>query len=149
LLVATTFAAKREKPSEPIVRKPAEPRSDVIDNVRSVVLKESESLEDPCPKIKGYDFNNGVNYSELLKSMASTGFQASNLGDAIDTVNQMIGDFLMNKLHSEEENNPAYRESVKCKIFLGFTSNLISSGVRDSIRYLVQHRMVTGIFVDF
>nr|GEW84939.1 deoxyhypusine synthase [Tanacetum cinerariifolium] len=45
----------------------------------------------------------------------------------------------------EEEKNPAYRESVKCKIFLGFTSNLISSGVRDIIQYLVQHRMVDAI----
>ena len=31
-----------------------------------------------------------------------------------------------------------------CTIFLGFTSNLISSGVRESIRFLVQHRMVGG-----
>ncbi|GJW35529.1 deoxyhypusine synthase [Tanacetum coccineum] len=139
LLVAKTFAAKREKPSEPVVRKPAEPRSDVIDNVRSVV----------CPKIKGYDFNNGVNYSELLKSMASTGFQASNLCDAIDTVNEMLDWRLSHEQVaqdcSEEENNPAYRESVNCKIFLGFSSNLISSGVRDTIRYLVQHRMVDAI----
>ena len=29
-----------------------------------------------------------------------------------------------------------------CTIFLGYTSNLISSGVRESIRYLVEHRMV-------
>lgn len=45
---------------------------------------------------------------------------------------------------SEEEKNPTYRESVRCKIFLGFTSNLISSGVRDIIRYLVQHHMVSN-----
>lgn len=43
----------------------------------------------------------------------------------------------------EEELDPAYRESVKCKIFLGFTSNLVSSGIRDIIRFLVQHRMVS------
>ena len=29
-----------------------------------------------------------------------------------------------------------------CTIFLGYTSNLISSGVRESIRYLAQHKMV-------
>ena len=34
------------------------------------------------------------------------------------------------------------RDSVRAKIFLGFTSNLISSGVREHIRYLVQHSMV-------
>ena len=29
-----------------------------------------------------------------------------------------------------------------CTIFLGYTSNLISSGVRESIRYLAEHSMV-------
>lgn len=43
---------------------------------------------------------------------------------------------------SEEERDLAYRHSVRCKVFLGFTSNLVSSGVRDIIRYLVEHRMV-------
>ena len=45
---------------------------------------------------------------------------------------------------SEEERDPAFRESVRCKVFLGFTSNLVSSGVRDTIRYLVQHHMVSS-----
>ncbi|PKU65143.1 Deoxyhypusine synthase [Dendrobium catenatum] len=43
---------------------------------------------------------------------------------------------------TEEELDPAYRESVRCKIFLSFTSNLVSSGVWDIIRFLVEHRMV-------
>lgn len=29
-----------------------------------------------------------------------------------------------------------------CTIFLGYTSNLISSGVRESIRFLAEHKMV-------
>lgn len=121
----------------------------VIENLRSVVFKESESLEGSCAKIQGYDFNTGINYSQILKSLISTGFQASNLGDAIETVNQMLDWRLSHEQVtedcSEEESNPAYRESVKCKIFLGFTSNLISSGVRDIIRYLTQHHMVDVI----
>lgn len=47
----------------------------------------------------------------------------------------------------EEEKDPVNRQSVKCKVFLGFTSNLISSGVRDTVRYLVQHHMVSGFCV--
>jgi deoxyhypusine synthase len=31
---------------------------------------------------------------------------------------------------------------VRAKIFLGYTSNLVSSGVREHVRWLVQHRMV-------
>ncbi|PHT50312.1 Deoxyhypusine synthase [Capsicum baccatum] len=43
---------------------------------------------------------------------------------------------------SEEESDTAYREYVTCKVFWGFSSNLVSSGVRDTICHLVQHRMV-------
>ena len=62
----------------------------LMSSVHSTVFKESENLEGQCIKIEGYDFNQGVNHSQLLKSMVSTGFQASNLGDAIEVVNQMV-----------------------------------------------------------
>ncbi|KAF5810548.1 putative deoxyhypusine synthase [Helianthus annuus] len=126
-----------------------EEAADLIQNLRSVVFKESENLQGVNTKINGYDFNHGVNYPQLLKSFVSTGFQASNLGEAIDIVNQMLEWRLSHEKVtedcSEEGKNPTYRESVKCKIFLGFTSNLISSGVRDIIRYLVEHHMVEVI----
>lgn len=38
--------------------------------------------------------------------------------------------------------NELTKISEDCRIFLGFTSNLISSGIRDIIRFLVQHKMV-------
>ncbi|KAH7833765.1 hypothetical protein Vadar_009507 [Vaccinium darrowii] len=119
----------------------------VLESARAAAFKESQSLEgSSCIKIEGYDFNQGVNYSELLRSMVSTGFQASNLGDAIQVVNQMLDWRLSDESPTEdcgeEEKDPVYRESVWCKVFLGFTSNLISSGVRDTVRYLVQHHMV-------
>lgn len=59
-------------------------------SAHSFVFKESENLEGNCEKIVGYDFNSGVDYPALLKCMISTGFQASNLGDAIQVVNQMV-----------------------------------------------------------
>ncbi|KAI3742096.1 hypothetical protein L1987_59776 [Smallanthus sonchifolius] len=144
LLVAKTFAATIEKIMGSRMGE-ATKDAKVIENLRSVVFNESQSLEGACAKIHGYDFNRGVNYSQILKSLISTGFQASNLGDAIETVNQMLDWRLSHEQItqdcSEEEKNPTFRESVRCKIFLGFTSNLISSGVRDIIRYLVQHHM--------
>ncbi|KAF9599936.1 hypothetical protein IFM89_001971 [Coptis chinensis] len=122
-----------------------------MESVHSTVFKESETLEGKCQKIQGYDFNKGVNYSQLLKSMVSIGFQASNLGDAIEVVNEMVfffnglvGDFQMKLWWKVVVKKREIRslESTKCKIFLGFTSNLISFGVRDTVSYLVQHRMV-------
>lgn len=64
--------------------------NNIMESVREVVFKQSENLENSCTKIEGYDFNQGVNYPQLLSSMLSTGFQASNLGEAIQVVNQMV-----------------------------------------------------------
>lgn len=41
-----------------------------------------------------------------------------------------------------EHADPAFRASCRTKIYLGYTSNLISAGVREQIRWLVQHKMV-------
>uniref|UniRef100_A0A0D9XDT9 Deoxyhypusine synthase n=1 Tax=Leersia perrieri TaxID=77586 RepID=A0A0D9XDT9_9ORYZ len=124
---------------------------DALEGVRSIVLKPSESLDEGrLTRIAGADFNDaGLGLSGLLASLASTGFQASNLGDAIDVVNQMLEWRLSHEKPREDcdeaELDPTYRESVKCKIFLGFTSNLVSSGIRDVVRFLVQHHMVDVI----
>jgi len=74
--------------------------------------------------IKGYDFNEGINYDKLIDSLSSTGFQASNFSKAIEIVNKMISDNVF--------------------IYLGYTSNMVSSGVRDIIRYIVQHKKVNA-----
>lgn len=37
------------------------------------------------------------------------------------------------------------RQNTKCHIMLGFTSNLVSSGLRDIIRFLCQHNYISGI----
>nr|CAD7417512.1 unnamed protein product [Timema poppensis] len=44
-------------------------------------------------------------------------------------------------IHEEDE---FIRRRSNCTIFLGYTSNMVSAGVRDTIRFLVQHRMVRG-----
>jgi len=65
---------------------------EALDGVRSIVLKPSESLDESrFTRIAGADFNDpGLGLEGLLASLAYTGFQASNLGDAIDVVNQMV-----------------------------------------------------------
>ncbi|CAN6456995.1 unnamed protein product [Victoria cruziana] len=118
----------------------------MVESVHSIVFKESECLEGKCEKIAGYDFNNGVDYGMILRSMRVTGFQASNLGDAIDVVNRMLdwrlSDEPITEDCNDEEKVLSFRESVRCKVFLGFTSNLISSGLRETIRFLAEHHLV-------
>jgi deoxyhypusine synthase len=42
----------------------------------------------------------------------------------------------------EEFRIPEYRQNAKCTIFLSYTSNIISSGLRETIRFLVQNKLV-------
>lgn len=40
------------------------------------------------------------------------------------------------------EDDEFIRRKSNCTIFLGYTSNIVSSGLRETIRFLVQHKMV-------
>ncbi len=90
---------------------------------RKNLLRESEEIKGL--KIEGYDFDKGVDYKKIIESFKSQGFQASQLSKAIEIVNKMIKE--------------------KAFIFLGYTSNMVSSGNRDIIRYLVKHKKVNVI----
>ena len=90
------------------------------ENTKANILKKSANLEGE--KVKGYDFNKGVDYDKIIDSFSSTGFQASHLSKAIEIIKEMI--------------------KVNSKIYLGYTSNMVSSGLREIIRYLVEHKKV-------
>lgn len=111
------------------------------------VLKHSTTLAEDVPRVRGYDFNQGVDHRALLQTYLTTGFQATNMGLAIQEINQMIEKRL--EVVKEEESSEVSAASSPsqqgCTIFLGYTSNLISSGVRESIRYLAQHKMIDVI----
>ncbi len=89
-------------------------------NARDNILKESEEVNGIS--IKGYDFNKGLDYSKLIDSFSSVGAQASSLAKAVEIVKKM-------------RKNKAF-------IYLGYTSNMITTGNREIIRYLVEHKLV-------
>ncbi|CAH1787126.1 unnamed protein product [Owenia fusiformis] len=100
-------------------------------------------------EVRGYDFNDpeGVDYHKLLKMFKTTGFQATNFGNAVDEINKMIKKKLTpippkDSKEKETNLNRVGREMTNCSIFLGYTSNLISSGTRETIKYLVKNNMV-------
>ena len=84
-------------------------------------VKQTMSLEGH-PEIKGYDFEKGLDFNEFLKAYSLTGFQGSHLAEGIEIVKAM--------------------RREKAKIFLSFTSNQVSSGNREIIKYLVKHKKV-------
>ena len=90
-------------------------------DIKSNVLREAKTL-DGWPEIKGYDFEGKFNFEEFLKSYLTTGFQATSLGQSIEIIKNM----------REED----------AKIFLAFTSNMGTCGVRENIKYLVKNKFI-------
>jgi deoxyhypusine synthase len=112
-------------------------------------MVKAEPLPEGTPIVQGFDFNKGLDYEALFASLKTTGFQATSFGQAVEEVNRMLDWSLsmepVKEDDDEETKNPEYRKSVRCTIFLGYTSNMISSGVREVIRYLCQHKLVDVI----
>ncbi len=73
-------------------------------------------------EVKGYDFRGDFDFGEMIESYGNTGFQASHLKEAVEIVKEMRED--------------------DAKIFLTFTSNIVSSGLREAIAYLAREDFV-------
>eukprot|EP00300_Choanocystis_sp_HF-7_P033251 c45559_g1_i1.p1 GENE.c45559_g1_i1~~c45559_g1_i1.p1 ORF type:complete len:402 (+),score=93.66 c45559_g1_i1:68-1207(+) len=123
--------------------------SKLLDQIQSsVFVSTSHDFTSASPTVHGFDFDKNPRPSldDLLRSYSFMGFQATSLGKAIDEVNRMLKWRLIDEpltgKEDEEEASETYRRSVKCTIFLGFTSNMISCGVREIIRFLAQHKLI-------
>ncbi|KAH8740311.1 hypothetical protein FG386_001586 [Cryptosporidium ryanae] len=90
-----------------------------------------------------------VTIREYCKNIKNMGFQASNIGRAIDEINRMLdwrlSDEEIEPDESEPYNDIEYRKKVKCTIWLSFTSNMISSGLREMFVYLAKNKLVDVI----
>lgn len=99
--------------------------------------------------VKGYDFNKGIDYPAIFASYKTIGFQANAMSKAIDIITHMIKWRLIDEPITDDESelylSTDIRKRTRCTIFLGYTSNMASCGMRDIIRYLCEHRMVDAI----
>ncbi len=57
---------------------------------QEAVFIASEKMPEDTPIVQGYDFNQGIDFSALLKSYKFMGFQATNLALAIEEINRMV-----------------------------------------------------------
>ncbi|EOD51476.1 putative deoxyhypusine synthase protein [Neofusicoccum parvum] len=102
----------------------------------NAVLKPSDPVPEGAQEVKGVEFNDyagkNITVEELVAGMENMGFQATSVGQAVKVIEGMR----------------AWRDAETGEgttIFLGYTSNLISSGLRETLRYLVQHKHVSAI----
>lgn len=102
----------------------------------AAVLVQSAPVPDDVRKVSGVEFNDyadrDITVAELVSNMATMGFQASAIGEATRIINEM-------RAFRDPETGDG------TTIFLGYTSNLISSGLRETLRFLVQHKHVSAI----
>lgn len=123
--------------------------SQVPPGAAEAVLQPSHPVLDSAVFVEGPDFETDVSLQQLLQSYERIGFQANSLGKAIDIVNRMrkwrLSDEPISPDESDEYADHDIRSRTRCNIFLGYTSNLISSGLRDIIKYLVKHKHVSAI----
>jgi deoxyhypusine synthase len=75
--------------------------------------------------VRGYDFSRPFDFKNFLRSFSTTGFQATNLSLAVDIIKKM--------------------RKEKVKIILTYTSNLVTSGLRDIIAYLTKKKFVHAL----
>jgi len=128
---------------------PSGDKSTAVPSVATeAVLVGSEPMPEDSVKVSGYDFNGGVDHHALLRSYLTSGFQATNFGLAVDQINAMLEKRSepLPKDFSDDLNDDEFTKiKNNCTIFLGYTSNMASCGVRESIRFIVQHKMVDCI----
>lgn len=122
------------------------------DILQDAVLKASVPVPDDFVQVKGIDYSaataTDMRASDLVNSMKTMGFQASSLGKACDIIDEMRSwrgkhiDELDEHDRKGQFDDAGYQKTT---VFMGYTSNLISSGLRETLRYLVQHKMVDAL----
>lgn len=111
--------------------------------------------EKDLEELKKHDLVYGMDYNkedltvdEVLENFLHIGFSATQYGRAVNEIRKMLKWRLSDEPYDENLDYPEdleERKKIRCKIFLGLTSNMISCGLREIIRFLVQHKMVDVI----
>lgn len=116
------------------------------------VLKASDPIPEDSVVVKGIDYSKpesrNARASDIIDGMKTMGFQASSVAKACEIIDEMRSwrgkhiDELDEHDRKGEFDDDGFQKTT---IFMGYTSNLISSGLRDTLRFLCQHKMISGI----
>ncbi|CAG8637872.1 8989_t:CDS:2 [Ambispora gerdemannii] len=123
--------------------------NNVPETIKQAVLTQSTPMSIDAIKVTGPDFNTKLELSDIIGSYARMGFQATSVSQGVEIINQMrkwrLSDDPILPDEIDEFKDFEKRATTKCKIFFGYTSNLVSSGLREVFRFLVQHSLVDVI----
>ncbi len=97
-------------------------------NFKNLSFKRKASGKVSLPSVKGFDVNGKMSMFELADKMGSLGFQASELSKGMKLLREM--------------------KKEKATVFLSFTSNIISSGLRELVAQLCREKAVQCIITS-
>lgn len=117
------------------------------DGLREAVLKkQSASTDDSQHCVRGFDFQGCLEASQavipvtdLMSSYATMGFQATHLNEGM----QILREMLERRRYIAE--HPSEFDGKPFRLFLGYTSNMVSCGNRECLRFIVQNGLVDAI----
>lgn len=137
---------------------------DNIEDAKASVFVKSSLIPEKTDVVKGLNFDKEVDLHEFINNYKYMGFQATNLGISIDEINKMIYykykdeniksepnnennlncNNVSEDLNKDQENHLYHYEKKKksCIIWLSFTSNMISSGLREIFVYLAKNKFI-------
>ena len=95
------------------------------------------------PVIEGYNPEKKTKENEFFNKFLNMGFQGSNLGIAMRIFQKMI-----NEKKQIKQDTKKKKDVANLNIFLSFTGNMISSGNRELITFLVKNKYVDGIVTN-
>ncbi|CAG5125535.1 unnamed protein product, partial [Candidula unifasciata] len=119
-----------------------------IERAWSAAVMDSDPIPKNLPKVKGYDFNEGVQYDKIFATLSTMGFQVGIclccvFNDMLDCKLRTIPKLEKGSFHKAFISEG--RRTSNCTIMLGYTSNMVSSGNREVLKYLAEHNMVDCI----
>ncbi|CAD2093683.1 deoxyhypusine synthase, putative [Plasmodium vinckei brucechwatti] len=111
-------------------------------DAKSSVFVKSTKIPEKTDVVKGINFEKKVNLHEFINQYKYMGFQATNLGIGIDEINKMIHYKFLDNKEDVKNDSITYDNKKKCMIWLSFTSNMISSGLREIFVYLAKNNYI-------
>ena len=114
---------------------------------QDAVLRKTE-VKESGRVVKGLDLDKSsvIDYNQIIDSYEGMGIQATQLARAMKEIDNMLEWSLADEpLASDEDEDfisMEVRSRVRTRVWLSYTSNMISSGCREYIKYLVKHKMV-------
>ncbi|TIA95155.1 hypothetical protein E3P94_03848 [Wallemia ichthyophaga] len=108
------------------------------DAANAAVFVKSDPVPDSARLVQGPDFEQPQSLQGLLSAYETIGFQATGLARAVERSWR-----LSDEDRAEDDDTPEEeRRNTTANIFLGYTSNLISSGLREIMLFLVKNKYV-------